>query len=73
MSTIKFKVTVTAVPNTGELHPVDAEEGPSGEYVYVVEAGCMEDAQELGLDRFHSSVPIKVLEDYDITAVVEEA
>jgi hypothetical protein len=57
-----YKVIVSKVVAFGRLHELD--EDAEGDYVYA--AISEEDA----LDQFHFTVPIKVLEDFEISAVV---
>ncbi len=57
-----YKVIVQKVIAFGRLHDLDRD--AEGDYVYT--AISEEDA----LDQFHFTVPIKVLEDFEISAVV---
>jgi hypothetical protein len=61
-----FNVTITVKALTDDLHPDDEQDNPEGEHHYKVEADDRSDAVELALDRFHDSVPIKVLDDFEI-------
>jgi len=56
----EFKITTKVV---GELHPTDEEEGPKNGEEFIIDAETEDEA----LDKFHSTVPIKCLDDYDIT------
>jgi len=44
-----------------ELHIIDQEEDPRGIYRYYAES------KEKALDQFHDEIPIKVLDDFEIT------
>ncbi len=61
-------VRVTAIPVEGaDLHELDRD--VAGSYCYEVDHAADDTAFDLGeaaLDRFHSSVAIKVLDDFDI-------
>jgi len=48
------------------LHELDREESPWGIYKYPIVADSKEEAKEYALDRYHSTIPIKVLDDFDI-------
>ena len=60
-----FRVFIEPLLDECDLHPVDRDELDwSHAYVYRVAGGG--DAEDRALDEFHQSVPIKVLEDFDI-------
>lgn len=65
-----YNVEVTVKANTLSLHPVDEECNPCGSYKYMLEAQDEDSAKERALDSFHNTIPIKVLEDFDITATI---
>ena len=67
-----YLVTVgcDAVVPMEERHPIDQDEDPTGEQVYTIRAASPEEAAERALDEFHSTVPIKVLDDFEITTEV---
>lgn len=60
MTTIRITV-IPRDPGT-ELHELD--DNVAGEYCYEI------DPEEVALDRFHSTVPIKVLDDFIIETEV---
>jgi hypothetical protein len=60
LSGVSIKITVT--PTTTQLH--DYDEKVAGTYLYPG------NDTEAALDIFHSTVPIKVLDDFDIAAEV---
>lgn len=63
-------VTVTRAEGVKDedLDPDDREQHPEGTYTYPIEAVNLRAAKEQALDAFHSSVPIALLENYDIEA-----
>ena len=67
---MKFRIAIKctqAIPDA-ELHPVDKEDNPVSENVYTIAASSVAEAIALALDEFHSTVPIKVLDDFVIKA-----
>ena len=68
----RYKVTVYVNPITKNLHPQDEESNPSGNYDYRIWAHDGKSASEKALDEFHSNIPIKVLEDFQIRTTVQE-
>ena len=65
-------VTVLALVEWADRNGNDQEDDPTGTRDYRVDADRPEDAIELALDIFHSTVPIKVLDDFEIRAQVKE-
>ena len=59
-----YTITVTAIRSITELHQLDMH--VNGEYKAIGESASQ------ALDLFHSSVPIKVLEDFNITIEQDE-
>ena len=65
--TARYTVIVSCEPNTDNLHSIDAEEAPTGDIPICVISSSPEEAKEAALDVFHTTFPIKVLEDFNIT------
>lgn len=71
----KVAITVQALVDESDLHIIDQEEGPGMFKVHhydvtMSKTHTMEDVIERALDDFHDEIPIKVLDDYNITARV---
>ena len=66
------EIRVEQIVEDSELDSDDREGGPECDYEYTVEAYTEEGAREAALDRFHSGVPIRTLDDYEITPTVRE-
>jgi hypothetical protein len=65
-----YNVTVRLPPLDGYI-AADAEldgDAELGDHVYVIEADSPAQAEELGLDRFHETVAIGLLEAVDVSA-----
>jgi hypothetical protein len=69
-------VIVKRLADAGEPHPEDAEVAPEGFYRYEVADGDAlaarenpaEGAREVALDEFHDSIPIRMLDHFEVTA-----
>lgn len=55
---MQFKITVIAINWSEDLHPADLQ--VPGQYLFDA------DTADQALDHFHSAIPIKILEDYEI-------
>jgi len=62
-----FKVTVTVELTSKKQHPIDAAELRCGRYFYFICAETIKESKSKALDKFHYTVPIKVLDNYDIS------
>ena len=78
MQTYEVTVTVEALKEDADLNCNDREDSPVGDHQFFidsdheVEAVAQAVAIERALDQFHASVPIKVLEDFEIDAQLSE-
>lgn len=66
------EIEVKQLAPNSELDADDKAENPSGVWDINVQANNKEQAEEFGLDEFHETVPIAVLDDFDISVSVEE-
>jgi len=57
----QYKIIVKQIAEYADLHPADKADNPSGEHFFPA------NTKEEALDQFHDTVPIKVLEDFEIT------
>ena len=66
--TRKYAVIISCNPLVDEemLHPDDQEEAPRGDHKFVLTAESPDKAIDQALDVFHSTQPIKVLDDFEI-------
>ena len=62
-----YDVTVAARPGV-TLHELD--ENVAGDYAYHVYAQFLHTGKDTALDAFHSVVPIKVLDNFDISVEI---
>lgn len=53
-----------------DLHYDDMQDDPTGEHEYSIRADNEDDAEDAALYEFHSEIPIRILEHFDIDAVV---
>jgi hypothetical protein len=65
-------ITVRALKPEAELHRADQEDNPAGKHYVAIEADSEEQAVKGALDVFHNEVPIKMLEDFEITTKCKE-
>lgn len=54
---------VVVTPKTDKLHPLD--ENVPGRYPFTMEAEDETEAEKKILDRFHETIPVKTLDDFD--------
>ena len=64
---VEIYTSISPTTTLEKLHTLDREQKPWGSYKYPVVAKNIVEAKEKGLDIYHSTVPIKVLENFDIT------
>ena len=53
-----------------DLHYDDMQDDPTGEHEFSIRADNDDDARDGALDEFHVSVPIRILEDFEIDAII---
>lgn len=68
----KVKFVVKAIVSDDERSCDDKETPPDGTYFYDIEHDDQDAAHELAKDIFHSTIPIAVLDDFDIEVTSEE-
>ena len=67
-----IKVIVRQMVGDLDLDVDDLEQNPRGNWHSRVKAQTMGEAGKLALDKFHESVPISVLDDFDIRVKVRK-
>jgi hypothetical protein len=56
-----------------DLHYDDMQDDPTGEHEFAFKGLTDDDeARELALDLFHESVPIRILEHFEVTPVITD-
>jgi hypothetical protein len=66
----QVRIVVKALVPETELSQDDIETSPVGTHLFDVEAVSRRQALVYGLDAFHATVPIDVLDDFDIDATI---
>lgn len=74
MITRHYEVTIEVTPTVPPflLHPLDVRESPVGKHRFNVTGYSADDAEKQALDKFHWTVPIKVLDDFELCVTVKE-
>ena len=72
MKARKVKIVVKPIVPEADRSFYDKEEPPDGTYFYDIEHDDPDTAHELAKDIFHSTVPIEVLDNFDIEVTSEE-
>lgn len=68
--TVTVNVELANGVEFGELHYDDMQDDPTGEYEFSIRADNEDDAKDGALEEFHGEVPIRMLEDFEVTPMI---
>ncbi len=68
--TVAVEVELANMVEFSDLHYDDMQDDPTGEYEFAIQADNDDDARDGALEEFHSSVPIRILEHFDIIPII---